>query len=139
MSERTDRSGRPMSPLGEWSPATVPEELRQQLRVREEVTRALLALDVATPARRVAAIPRLIELLQRYPHPLVYELLVQAYIDAGRCEDAKGVAFAAQQRRLAARHSPYPEIRAEATQLREWPLDEVERLCAERARRGGTP
>lgn len=139
MSDPHDRRRREASPLGDWSPAAVPDELREQLRRREEVTRALLALEVATPPQRIAAIPRLLELLQRYPHPLVYGLLVQAYIDAGRCEEAKGTAFAAQQRRVAVRHSPYEAIRAEEAQLGTWSPEEVERLCADRARSGGAP
>ena len=70
----------------------------------------LLKIDIADPDARVAAIPRLKELLRRYPHPLAYETLIHAYVDAGRYDEAKGVAFAARERRNECARSSHPEM-----------------------------
>lgn len=114
--------------LGEYRAETYPAELSELLRRRAEVSRELLEIDVADQEARVEAIPRLRELLRRYPHPLAYELLINAYIDAGRNDEARGVAFAARERRTECARSPYPEIRSEIERLREWDPDEIEAL-----------
>ena len=89
--------------------------------------------DVADEKARIESIPRLRELLRVYPHPLVYEMLIQSYMDADRFDEAKGVAFAARERRQECARSPYPEIRAETDRLREWKQEEIEELRAESA------
>src|SRR5690606_16910804 len=66
--------------LGDCTSETYPHELREMLLRRQEVTRQLVEPDLTTPAARIAAIPRLRELLSRYPHPLVYDALINAYI-----------------------------------------------------------
>lgn len=114
--------------LGEYDSTSYPAELRDLLERRAEVARELLTLDVTDPKVRVASIPRLRELLRKYPHPLVYETLIHACIDAGRHDEAKGVAFAARQRRLECARSDHPEIRAEIDSLREWTKEEIEEL-----------
>lgn len=121
--------------LGEFRADTYPAELAEQLRRRGEVTAELLKIDVADAQARIDAIPRLRELLRVYPHPLVYEMLIQSYMDADRYDEAKGVAFAARERRQECARSPYPEIRAETDRLREWTQDEIEELRAESASR----
>ncbi|CAN5146806.1 hypothetical protein BH20GEM2_BH20GEM2_03500 [soil metagenome] len=122
--------------LGEYDASSYPEELRELLVRREAVAQEVIAIDPTDPAARAAAVPRLKELLARYPHPLVYELLLHAYLEAGRVEEAKGVAFAARERRHECARSPHPEIRAETDRLREWSPEEVEQLHAE-LRSGG--
>jgi hypothetical protein len=114
--------------LGEYDATSYPAELADQLRRREEVAAELRRLDVAARAARVAAIPQLQQLLRRYPHPLAYELLIHAYVDAGRFEEAKGVAFAARERRSECARSPHPEIRAETDRLREWTAAEIDEI-----------
>lgn len=118
--------------LGEYDSATYPVDLAELLRTRGEVLQEFMRLDVTTPESRIAAIPRLKELLRRYPHPLLYESLIHAYLDAGRYDEARGVAFAARERRHECEASPYPEIRAETNGLREWKPEEVDRLREEK-------
>lgn len=122
--------------LGEYDSHSYPEELTEMLRRRSEVASALLRIDVADRDARIAAIPRLQQLLRTYPHPLVYEMLIQAYVDARRFDEAKGVAFAARERRLECLRSPHPEIRAETEHLREWMPEEVDQLRGEIEARG---
>lgn len=118
--------------LGEYDSTTYPVDLAELLRTRGEVLQEFMRLDVATPESRIAAIPRLKELLRRYPHPLLYESLIHAYLDAGRYDEARGVAFAARERRHECEASPYPEIQAEIDGLREWKPEEVDRLREEK-------
>jgi hypothetical protein len=118
--------------MGEYDATTYPAELAELLRRREEVAAEVLTLDVTSRAGRQAAIPRLQQLLRVYPHPLVYETLIHAYLDAQRYDEARGVAFAAKERRWECMHSPYPEIRAETDRLNEWSPDEIDALRAER-------
>lgn len=122
--------------LGEYDQGSYPRELSELLRRREEVTGALLRLNLLDREGRAAAIPKLKELLRRYPHPLAYEALIHAFVDAGRYDEAKGVAFAARERRIECERSPYPEVRAETDRLREWSPDEVDRLREEREGKG---
>jgi hypothetical protein len=117
--------------LGEYDAQSFPEDLAEVLRRRAEVTTALMRIDITDPAERVAAIPQLKELLQRYPHPLVYESLIHAYVDAGRYDEARGVAFAARERRQECERSPHPEIRSEIDRLNAWDPDEIETLRKE--------
>ena len=124
--------------LGERGAAGVPPELQELLRRRSEVSRRLLAIDVTDPEARMAAVPRLRELLRVYPHPLVYEVLILAYLDAGRYDEAKGVVFAARERREECARSEHPEIRAETERLREWSAEEIEALREESEARGGS-
>lgn len=119
--------------LGEYTSATFPDELKELLQRRQRVSDELIEIDVASPRARVDAIERLRELLRVYPHPLVYEILIHAYVDAGRADEAKGVAFAARERRTECSRSPYPEVRAETEHLREWSSDDVDDLRASRA------
>lgn len=124
--------GRELPParyFGEYDSTSYPADLRLLLTRREEVAHELLAMDVADPDSRAAAIPALRALLRKYPHPLVYETLINACIDAGRLDEARGVAFAARQRRLECMQSPYPEIRAELDRIHEWDPEEIERLA----------
>ncbi|HEV2131042.1 MAG TPA: hypothetical protein VGR27_08065 [Longimicrobiaceae bacterium] len=123
------------SALGEYNSRSYPPELAELLRNRQEVTEALLRIDIADPDARVEAVPQLRELLRIYPHPLVYETLVLAYVHAGRYDEAKGVAFAAQARREECARSDYPEIRAEIEHLKGWTSEEVDRLCRQREER----
>jgi hypothetical protein len=120
--------------LGEYDSASYPKDLSELLARRQQVAMEVVALDITDPAARVEAIPRLRELLRVYPHPLVYETLVHAYADAGRYDEAKGVAFAARERRTECLRSPHPEIRAEVAHLHEWTTADVEALRAERER-----
>lgn len=116
--------------LGEYDSTSYPAELREQLQRREEVTRRLLSLDITNREARIEAIPQLRDLLAKYPHPLAYETLIHAYIDAGRFDEAKGVAFAAKQRRTECSRSEYPEIRSEVDRLSEWSPEDIEELKA---------
>ena len=125
--------------LGEYSSATYPTDLAELLRRRERVTEDVLRIDITDPAARAEAVPHLRSLLRVYPHPLVYELLIHAYVDTGRFDEARGVAFAAQARRQECARSDYPEIRAEIDHLKEWTVAEVEQMQAERERRGTAP
>lgn len=120
--------------LGEYTADTYPADVAELLGRRGEVTEELLAVDVASPQARVEAIPRLRELLRVYPHALVYELLITAYMDAGRWDEARGVAFAARERRAECLRSGLPELEAEVAHLREWSPEEVDRLREERGR-----
>jgi hypothetical protein len=130
------REEAPTHALGEYDENSYPTELSELLQRRQEVTDELLEIDVADPESRIAAIPRLREMLRRYPHPLVYEMLIHAYVDADRYDEAKGVAFAARQRREECVRSLHPEIRAETDRLHEWSTDEVEEMREVRLRRG---
>lgn len=118
--------------LGEYDATTYPRDLSELLARREEVTSELLGIDIADPEARVEAIPRLREMLRTYPHPLVYETLIHAYVDAGRYDEAKGVAFAARERRIECSRSEYPEIRSEIEHLSEWGPDDIEDLRSRR-------
>ncbi|CAN5739146.1 hypothetical protein BH23GEM6_BH23GEM6_07190 [soil metagenome] len=120
--------------LGEYDANSYPEELSVLIRRRAEVAKDLLKIDVASREARIDAIPRLQLLLRKYPHPLVYETLIHAYIDDGRFDEAKGVAFAAKERRQECARSPYPEISAETNSLRMWDLKEIDELQAETER-----
>jgi hypothetical protein len=117
--------------LGEYNAQTYPRELADLLARRQRVSTQLLELDVADREARAAAIPRLRELLTTYPHPLVYETLIHAYVDAGRFDEARGVAFAARERRAECLRSEHPEIRSEVAYLSEWTPDEIEQLRPE--------
>jgi ATP/maltotriose-dependent transcriptional regulator MalT len=124
--------------LGEYRADSYPAEMADLVRRRSEVAREVLSIDVADPEARAAAIPRLQQLLRKYPHPLVYEMLIHAYVDSGRYDEAKGVAFAARERRLECARSPHPEVQAEIERLREWSPEEVDELRAEREARRQT-
>ena len=117
--------------LGEYDALSYPTGLAEVLRRRGEVASALMRLDVIDADARVAAIPELKELLRQYPHPLVYETLIHAYVDAGRYDEARGVAFAARERRQECARSPYPEIRSEIDSLREWKPEDVDAMREE--------
>lgn len=120
------RDGQRGGSLGGYDSRTYPVELREVLARRDQVARELLHLDIADRAIRVQAIPRLRELLRTYPHPLVYECLIHAYLDSGRFDEAKGVVFAARQRRLECAASEHPEVRAEIDGLREWSSEDID-------------
>lgn len=118
--------------LGEYDRESYPQELLDLLKRRQTVADALLEIDITDPEARIAAVPRLKELLRTYPHPLVYELLILAFLDQASYDDAKGVALAAHNRREECARSPYPEIQGEIEYLRDWSPDEVEKLRPER-------
>jgi hypothetical protein len=118
--------------LGEFDCDSYPEELRQVLCRREEVAAELREMDLTTRQARIDAIPRLREMLRTYPHPLAYETLIQAYVDAGRWDEARGAAFAARERRSQVARSPYSEIRSETDRLTGWSPEEIEELRRER-------
>jgi hypothetical protein len=118
--------------LGEFDQTTYPGELQDLLRRREDVAEELREMDLTTRQSRVEAIPRLHQMLRTYPHPLAYEVLIHAYVDAGRWDEARGAAFAARERRTQVSRSPYSEIRAEIDRLKEWTPEEVELLRQER-------
>jgi pentatricopeptide repeat protein len=119
--------------LGEYDSSSYPPDLRELLNRREEVARELLTIDITDPEVRASSIPKLRELLRKYPHPLVYETLIHACIDAGRFDEAKGVAFAARQRRIECARADHPEIRGEIESLREWDSEEIDQLQRERS------
>ncbi len=121
--------------LGEYDATSYPEELVELLRRREEVASELLRLNLTDRDGRMAAIPKLRELLRRYPHPLAYEALIHAYVDDDRFDEAKGVAFAARERRIECERSPHPEVRTEIERLREWSTDDVDEMREERQAR----
>jgi len=121
--------------MGEYDAGSYPEDLAEMLRRRTEVSAEVVRIDVTDPQARIAAIPRLRELLRLYPHPLVYEMLILAYADTGRFDEAKGIAFAARERRLECERSDHPEIRAEIERLREWTPEDVDEMRAEREAR----
>jgi hypothetical protein len=112
--------------LGEYDQSTYPAPLRELLSRREDVARELLTMDIADAKGRVSSIPRLRELLRKYPHPLVYETLIHACLEDNRLDEAKGVAFAARQRRQECLASEYPEIRSEVNGLRSWDPAEID-------------
>ena len=118
--------------LGEYDHKTYPDELEELLRRRAEVAYELMEMDLTSRKSRVEAIPQLQALLRTYPHPLAYETLIHAYVDAGRWDEARGAAFAARERRTQVSRSPYVEIRCEIDRLNEWTPDEIEVLRAER-------
>lgn len=118
--------------LGEYDQSTYPGELQDLLRRREDVAEELREMDLTTRRSRVDAIPRLQQMLRTYPHPLAYETLIHAYVDAGRWDEARGAAFAARARRTQVSRSPYSEIRAEIDRLKEWTPEEVDLLRQER-------
>jgi hypothetical protein len=118
--------------LGDYDAATYPRDLVELLGRRQEVADALLRIDSSDPAARMEAIPQLRTLLRTYPHPLAYELLLHAYLDAGRFDEARGVAFAAQARRKECEASEHPEIQEEIRHLSEWSPEEIDRLRVER-------
>ena len=118
--------------LGEYDARTYPGELQDLLRRREDVAEELREMDLTTRQSRIDAIPRLHAMLRTYPHPLAYETLIHAYVDAGRWDEARGTAFAARERRAQVLRSPYSEIRAEIDRLTEWSPDEIELLRQER-------
>lgn len=121
-----------MRSLGEYDSATYPEEIAELVRKREEVAAQLLRIDITDRETRIASIPKFQELLRKYPHPLVYETLIHAYIDSGRYDEAKGVAFAARERRAECARSQYSEIRNETEKLREWSTDDIDELMKDR-------
>lgn len=118
--------------LGEYDHKTYPGELEELLRRRAEVAYELMEMDLTSRTSRVEAIPQLQALLRTYPHPLAYETLIHAYVDAGRWDEARGAAFAARERRTQVSRSPYVEIRCEIDRLNEWTPEEIEVLRAER-------
>lgn len=118
--------------LGEFDQTTYPGELQDLLRRREDVAEELREMDLTTRQARVDAIPRLQQMLRTYPHPLAYEVLIHAYVDGGRWDEARGAAFAARERRTQVARSPYSEIRAEIDRLKEWTPAEVDLLRQER-------
>ncbi|MEX2581850.1 MAG: hypothetical protein WD766_01125 [Gemmatimonadota bacterium] len=128
------REGERVRSLGEYSAESYPSDLRELLSRRAAVAQELLRLGITDRTKRVEAIPRLRELLRTYPHPLAYETLIHAYMDAGRFDEAKGVAFAARQRRIECSASPHPEIRAETESLREWSSEEIDEMQRDRPR-----
>lgn len=117
-----------VSALGEYDSASYPTDLADLLRRREAVMQEFMRLDVTHAEGRVAAIDRLKELLREYPHPLIYETLIHAYAEAGRYDEARGVAFAASERRRECARSPFPEVQAEIDLLREWKPQDVDAL-----------
>jgi pentatricopeptide repeat protein len=118
--------------LGEFDAKSYPPELVEQLRRRAEVTDAVLAMDFTTARARQDAILPLQQLLLRYPHPVVYEALIHAYVDSGRWDEARGIAFAARERRLEVERSTFPEIRSEIDRLKAWTPADVDAIRAER-------
>jgi hypothetical protein len=114
--------------LGEYDQESYPPDLLALMKRRQAVADRLLEIDIADPEARIAAVPQLKQMLHTYPHPLVYELLILAFLDQGRYDEAKGVALAAHNRRDECARSPYPEIRGEIEHLRDWNPDEVERM-----------
>jgi hypothetical protein len=117
--------------LGEFTADTYPGQLANVLRRRQDVTAELMRIGVGDPAARREAIPRLQALLRKYPHPLAYEALILAYVDQCRWDDARGVAFAARERRWEVEHSRWPEVRSEVDRLKAWDPEEVEDLRRE--------
>lgn len=121
----------PVRALGEYTSATYPSALADALRRRNAVAAELRTMDIATESGRREHTARLAELLQTYPHPLAYEALILAYVDQRRWDDARGVAFAARERRWEAEHSPWPEVRSEIERLKAWSVEDVEELRRE--------
>ncbi len=125
--------------LGEYDTRSYPPELIDQLRRRAEVTDEVMEMDFTTAQARRDAIPRLQALLHKYPHPVLYEALIHAYADSGRWDEARGVAYAARERRLECSRSPYPEIRSEIDRLKEWSPADVDEMRLEREGTTDTP
>lgn len=121
----------PVHALGEYTAATYPAALAGALRRRNDVAAELRMMNLSTEEGRRENLPRLIELLKTYPHPLAYDALTLAYVDQRRWDEAKGVAFAARERRWEVEHSPWPEIRSEIDRLRAWSPEDVEELRRE--------
>jgi hypothetical protein len=117
--------------LGEFTAETYPGQLANVLRRRQDVAAELMRIGVGDPQKRRQAIPRLQELLRKYPHPLAYEALILAYAEQKRWDEARGVAFAARERRWEVEHSPFPEIRSEVARLKAWTPEDVEELRRE--------
>lgn len=125
--------------LGEYDSTSYPPELRDLLQRRAEVTDEVMDMDFTTRKARAEAIPRLQALLHRYPHPVLYEALIHAYADAGRWDEARGVAYAARERRLECSRSPYPEVRSEIDRLKEWSPEDVDEMRREAEARATPP
>lgn len=121
--------------MGEYTAQSYPTEMADLLRRRQEVADELLEIDVGSREARLGAVDKLKTLLRRYPHPLAYEMLIGAFIDLGRWDEARGVAFAARERRIECSRSPHPEIRAECDRLNEWTPEEVDAIRQEREAR----
>jgi hypothetical protein len=117
--------------LGEFTAETYPGQLANVLRRRQDVANELMKMGIGSPAARREAIPRLQEMLRKYPHPLAYEALILAYVEQKRWDEAKGVAFAARERRWEVEHSPFPEIRSEVARLQAWSPEEIDVLRRE--------
>lgn len=118
--------------LGEYDHKTYPGELEELLRRRAEVAHELMEMELTSRKARIDAIPRLQALLRTYPHPMAYETLIHAYVDAARWDEARGAAFAARERRTQVARSPYVEIRCEIDRLNEWTPEEIDLIRAER-------
>ncbi|HET7461444.1 MAG TPA: hypothetical protein VFJ82_09345 [Longimicrobium sp.] len=129
----------PVHALGEYTSATYPTALADALRRRNDVAAELRAMDLGSEAGRRESLPRLVELLKTYPHPLAYEALVLAFVEQRRWDEAKGVAFAARERRWEVEHSPWPEVRSEVDRLRAWSPEDVEELRLEAIGELATP
>ena len=56
---------------------TYPGQLANVLRRRQDVAAELMRMGIGSPAVRREAIPRLRDLLRKYPHPLAYEALIR--------------------------------------------------------------
>ena len=117
--------------LGEYTSATYPADLAEALRRRETVAAALRKMNIATPEGRREHLDGIRELLRTYPHPLAYEALILGYADQRRWDEARGVAFAARERRWEVEHSPHPEIRAEVARLKGWTVADIDDLRRE--------
>ncbi|MDP9348465.1 MAG: hypothetical protein M3P24_04880 [Gemmatimonadota bacterium] len=122
----------PSHALGEYTAETYPQDVTELLRRRQQVMDELLRMNLTDRQTRQEAIPRLKELLRVYPHALAYEALIHAYLDGGRWDEAKGVAFAAHERRAECARSNLPELRAEIDFLHDWSPEEIDRLREER-------
>ena len=118
--------------LGEFDAESYPDDLADLLRRRAQVLAALLDLDLSAAESRRQAIPALQALLRQYPHPLLYEALIHGYVDAGRWDEARGLTFAARNRRAECERSHFPEIRSELDHLRPWTAEDVDELRHER-------
>lgn len=123
----------PAHALGEYTSATYPPALAEALRRRNAVAAELRGMNIATVSGRREQSGRLAELLQVYPHPMAYDALILAFVDQRRWDEARGVAFAARERRWEVEHSPWPEIRSEIDRLKAWSPDDVDELRREAA------
>jgi hypothetical protein len=129
----------PLHALGEFTADTYPPALADALRRRNQVAGELRGMQIATPAGRHKSAERLVELLKIYPHPMAYDALILAYVDQRRWDDARGVAFAARERRWEVERSPWPEIRSEIDRLKAWSVEDVDDLRREAAGELVTP